>query len=340
MDELDVRTQFVLVGFCVGLLYGLIAQPTRFCIRRGVTDLAEGRGSATLTGWLGALLVAVPMTQWMIIDGHLSLEGMVYFPASLSLWTTVLGATLFAIGMVLTRGCPARLLVLAGSGNLRAWFGLLVVGVSAYATFRGLLAQTRVDLQATGAVSLPQSSLFLMVEEAAVPLLIVATVILAFFALRHGLNRNLLGGLAVGTLVAGAWSTTAVLGADDFDPMAAMSLSFVAPIGEAMTYVQLASGLEPSFNVTLILGVLLGSAVMAIVRGEWQLQTFETATDHARYFMGALMMGIGGILALGCNTGQAITGVSTGSLWSVGVSVVILVTGFWAHRILVMPSRA
>ncbi len=340
MDAWDVRTLFVVVGLVIGLLYGLVAQATRFCVRRGVTDLAEGRGGETLTGWLGALLIAVPMTQWMMLDGHLSQEGMVYFPASLSLVTTLIGAVLFGTGMILTRGCPARLLVLAGSGNLRAWFGLLVIGVTAYATFRGLFAQTRVDLQAMGAVSLPQTSVFMWVEDATVPLLIVATVILGFFALRHGLNRSLIGGLAVGVLVAGAWSTTSVIGADDFDPMPAMSLSFVAPIGEAMTYMQLASGLEPSFNVTLVLGVLVGSALMAMVRGEWALQTFENAADHARYFLGAALMGIGGILALGCNTGQAITGLSTGSLWSVIVSAVILVTGFWAHRLIVMRGAS
>ena len=66
-----------------------------------------------------------------------------------------------------------------------------------------------------------------------------------------------------------------------------MSLSFVAPVGEAITYLQLASGLEPSFNVTLVLGVLLGSFVSSSVRGEFRLQSFESASDHARYFMGA-----------------------------------------------------
>jgi CHASE2 domain-containing sensor protein len=163
-------------------------------------------------------------------------------------------------------------------------------------------------------------------------LIALATAIIGFFALRHGLNRNVIGGLFVGFLVAGAWSITAVLGSDEFDPMAPMSLSFVAPIGEAMTYLQLASGLEPSFNVTLVLGVLIGAFVSSIVRGEFQLQTFETARDHARYFLGAALMGVGGILALGCNTGQAITGLATGSLWSILVTAVIFVSGYWMHR--------
>ncbi|MDA8705728.1 YeeE/YedE family protein [Litoricolaceae bacterium] len=45
-----------------------------------------------------------------------------------------------------------------------------------------------------------------------------------------------------------------------------------------------------------------------------------------------MMMGVGGILALGCNTGQAITGLATGSLWSVFVTLVIFMSGYLMHR--------
>ena len=234
--------------------------------------------------------------------------------------------------MMLTRGCPARLLVLAATGNLRAWFGLLVIGVSGYATFKGLIAELRVEFQQTAVLELPTESVLLLMQGLEWPLIVLATVIIGFFALRHGLNRNLVGGLLVGFLVAGAWSTTSVLGSDDFDPMAPMSFSFVVPVGEAITYLQLASGLEPSFNVTLVLGVLLGSFVSSISRGEFRLQSFESASDHARYFLGAVLMGVGGILALGCNTGQAITGLATGSMWSILVTTVVFTSGYVMHR--------
>ena len=162
MQEPDVRTLYVLTGLVVGCLYGVFAQSTAFCVRRGISDLAEGKGGATLTGWLGALLVAVPMTQWMILDGHLDSSQTVYFPETLSWWTTLVGACAFGVGMMLTRGCPARLLVLSATGNLRAWFGVLVVGLSAYATFKGLMAETRVEWQQIGALQLPTESILLL----------------------------------------------------------------------------------------------------------------------------------------------------------------------------------
>ena len=332
MEEFDVRSLYVLTGLVVGCLYGSFAHATAFCVRRGISDLAEGKGGATLTGWFGALLVALPMTQWMIVDGHLDSSQTVYFPEALSWWTTLIGAIAFGIGMMLTRGCPARLLVLGATGNLRAWFGLLVIGVSGYATFKGLIAELRVELQQIASLELPMDSVLLLIPGLEWPLIGLATAVFGFFALRHGFNRDLLGGLLVGFLVAGAWSTTSVLGSDDFDPMAPMSLSFVAPVGEAITYLQLASGLEPSFNVTLVLGVLIGSFVSSSVRGEFRLQSFESASDHARYFLGAVMMGVGGILALGCNTGQAITGLATGSMWSILATTVVFASGYLMHR--------
>lgn len=338
MEQLDVRGSFVATGLIIGLLYGVIAQSTAFCVRRGISELAEGRGSATLTAWLGALLVALPMTQWMLLEGHLDGSQTVYFPESLSWWTTLMGAAIFGIGMMLTRGCPARLVVLSGSGNLRASFGLFVIGLSAYATFKGLIAETRVELQQTGALQLPTESVFFLEPSLAWVAIAVVTVVIGFFAFRDGLNRKLVGGLLIGLLVVGSWSMTSVLGADDFEPMAPVSLSFVAPIGEAMTYLQLASGLEPTFNITLILGVLVGAFLSSMVRGEFQWQTFESVTDHLRYFMGAILMGVGGILALGCNTGQAITGLATGSLWSLLVTIVIFTSGYLMHRRLMHPS--
>ena len=338
MEELDVGGWFVLTGLIVGLLYGVIAQSTAFCVRRGISDLVEGKGSATLTAWLGALLIALPMTQWMLLDGHLDGSQTVYFPESLSWWTTLMGAAIFGAGMMLTRGCPARLVVLSGSGNLRAWFGLFVIGLSAYATFKGLMAETRVQWQQTGALQLPTESILLLAPSLAWVAIAGVTVVIGIFAFRHGLNRHLVGGLLVGLLVAGSWSITSVLGTDDFDPMAPASLSFVVPIGEAMIYLQLASGLEPTFNVTLILGVLVGAFLSSMVRGEFQWHTFASASDHARYFIGAMMMGVGGIFALGCNTGQAITGLATGSLWSLLVTLVIFMSGYVMHRSLLQSN--
>ena len=76
-----------------------------------------------------------------------------------------------------------------------------------------------------------------------------------------------------------------------------------------------------------------------MIRQEFQWQTFESVADHVRYFLGALLMGVGGILALGCSTGQAITGVATGSIWSLLVTIIIFMSGYLTHARLLKSKQ-
>ena len=163
------------------------------CTSRDI-DLAEGKGGATLTGWFGALLArpaddSVDDRRWTPGTRVKSV-----FPRSTLVVDNTNCVIAFGIGMMLTR-CPARLLVLGATGNLRAWFGLLVIGVSGYATFKGLIAELRVELQQTATLELPMDSVLLLIPGLEWPLIALATAVFGFFALRHGLNRNLLGGL-------------------------------------------------------------------------------------------------------------------------------------------------
>ncbi|NDC89941.1 MAG: hypothetical protein EB075_14285 [Bacteroidetes bacterium] len=129
------------------------------------------------------------------------------------------------------------------------------------------------------------------------------------------------------------WWATAVVGGDPFDPVPPASLSFVVPLGDTLVYAMLASGLSASFPVGLVVGVFCGALISALISGHFRIQTFASGADHARYTIGAVMMGVGGVFALGCTTGQALVGVSTLSLWSVLVTIVIFISGFLGHRL-------
>ena len=70
------------------------------------------------------------------------------------------GGLLFGYGMVLSNGCGSRALVLLGRGNLRSFVVVIVLGISAQMTLKGLIAPSRIALlqasQTTPAtVSLP-----------------------------------------------------------------------------------------------------------------------------------------------------------------------------------------
>ena len=125
-------------------------------------------------------------------------------------------------------------------------------------------------------------------------------------------NRdNLLAGVVVGLVVVSAWFTTGYLGQDEFDPVTVESLSFIAPAGNTINYLMTFTGATINFGIASVLGMVLGAFVHAILTGSFRIETFSNRGDMISHLVGAVLMGIGGVLALGCTVGQGIAGVST-----------------------------
>ena len=155
----------------------------------------------------------------------------------------------------------------------------------------------------------------------------------------RGNRDNILGGLVVGLAVLGAWylSTNVGVKTDDAPlslsayyqewdmladsdegrpaqgrPLAAQSYTFINPLGQTLGYA--AGGFERAlltFGVVAVLGVLLGSLLWSLVSRSFRIEWFRSGSDALNHIIGAVLMGFGGTLAMGCTVGQAITGVST-----------------------------
>jgi uncharacterized protein len=93
-----------------------------------------------------ALAVAVIATQSLAGSGIIDLSKSVYLQPSFSVPLMFGGGLLFGYGMVLANGCGSRALVLLGRGNLRSFVVVIVLGMTAQMTLRGLIAPTRVAL--------------------------------------------------------------------------------------------------------------------------------------------------------------------------------------------------
>ncbi|MBS0123919.1 YeeE/YedE family protein [Thetidibacter halocola] len=298
----------VFFALALGALFGLLAERTKFCFRRGL--VGEDRRQA-LGVWLTALAVAILGTQGAVAAGLIDFADHRLLVSDLPVAAILLGGVLFGAGMVLARGCASRLTVLAGSGNLRALTVLAVFAIVAHATLKGVLAPLR---SALGAYTIPLgdgASLAALPGGAPVVAALLALAALAY-ALRSG-NRpgTLIGAAALGALVPLGWVSTGFVLYDDFDPVALQSLSFTSPWAEGLFWAVASTSIPASFGVGLIGGVIGGAALSALASGRFQWQSFTSPRETGRYLSGAVLMGIGGVLAGGCTVGAGLAGIPT-----------------------------
>lgn len=333
-------SEWVLLGAgIIGVVFGSIGQLSGFCLRRALHNHWVQRDTIKLRAFALAMLVALLLSQLLSVLTEIDFDDALYTQTSISWLLIPFGAILFGYGMVKANGCGARALVLLGQGNLRSMLVLFCIGVSAYMTLSGVLAPVRLWFESWSMASLPESTLPGLAQYWGLsqPLALWLTVgaIIAVMGVWIARSAEFLrahlawiSGLVVGILVATGWWVTGVVGQDFFAPTRLASLTFVAPVGESIQYLMIATGMTPTFNIVLVGGVLLGSFFTALLRGAFEWQSFTSVQQMKNAIIGGLMMGTGGALALGCSIGQGLTGFSTLAITSV-VALTGIVFGAW-----------
>ncbi|MCR9149000.1 MAG: YeeE/YedE family protein [Rhodobacteraceae bacterium] len=313
LESLTPRSAALILGLALGAVFGALAEVSAFCFRRGIVAGPDRR--AALGTWMMALAVAVGATQAAVLAGVLDLSGHRLLAAELPWLAIGAGGLAFGAGMVLARGCPARLTVLAASGNLRAALVLLVFALVAQAAMKGALAPLvqavaapRLDI-GTGLAALPFGTL------PAAAALVAASLAVAW---RSGAPRHVLAAAAgIGLLVAMGWLGTGLVLQDEFDPITVESLAFTAPMADTLFWTAAATAVQPGFGPGLIGGTLTGAFALAWLSGRFRWHSFTGPAETGRYLAGAGLMGVGGVLAGGCTIGAGLSGIPTLSLAAV-----------------------
>lgn len=328
----------ILAGLVIGLIYGAVGLLSGFCLMssmRGWLTKGDGR---LVRSYALAIAVAIAASQFLAGNGTVDLGKSIYLQPSFSVPVLFLGGLLFGYGMVLSNGCGSRALVLLGRGNLRSFVVVIVLGIAAQMTLKGLIAPARIAMvqasQTTvNANSLPSLLATLGLTESVGRALAASAIVLALvlFAFANPAFRRSPGqvaaGVIVGLLVAGGWYVTGYLGADDFNPVPVTSLTFIAPIADSLQYAMLSTGLTLNFGIATVAGVFAGSLVTALATGRFHLEGYSSPRHMVRSGGGAALMGIGGVMAFGCSIGQGLTGLSTLGLGSfVAVAGILLGT--------------
>lgn len=311
-----------LLGLLTGIVFGVAAQRSRFCLRAATVEFAGGRLGDKVSVWLLTFSTAVVWVQAAQLLGLMESADarMMAVPGS---WSgAILGGLMFGCGMVLARGCSGRLLVLAATGNLRSVVSGLIFAVVAQMSLSGLLSPARDwlarlwiteggrNLDLLAALGLPQAGGLLLG---------LATAALALVLARR--NRigaaRLIFASGVGFAVALGWVLTYALSQVAFDPVQIESATFTGPSAHTlMFFLDREAVLE--FDIGLVPGVFIGAMLAAALAGEMKLQAFDDAATMRKAMTGAALMGFGGMLAGGCAIGAGVTGGSifVGTAWT------------------------
>ena len=335
---MDSAQIIILSALVIGLVYGAVGLLSGFCMMSSLRGWwAEGDGRLVRTYAL-AIGVAVAATQLLAARGVVDIGKSIYLQPSFSAPLMFAGGLLFGYGMVLSNGCGSRALVLLGRGNLRSFVVVVVLAIFAQMTLKGLIAPARIAMVGASQATVKANSVPALLAAAGLSdvtaRMLAASLIsaaLIIFAFAHPAFRRSPGqiaaGLVVGLLVAAGWFATGYLGADDFNPTPVTSLTFIAPIADALQYVMLSTGSTLNFGIVTVFGVFAGSLVTALLTGRFRLEGYQSPRHMLRSVGGAALMGAGGVMAFGCSVGQGLTGVSTLALASlVAVAGIMLGT--------------
>jgi uncharacterized protein len=345
MPEADPKSLATLVlwsAFGLSAAFGAIAQRTHFCTMGAVADIVHMGDWTRMRMWVMAMGVAIIGFNAMVAVGWLDAGKSLYGGPKFIWLSALVGGALFGFGMVLASGCGSKTLVRIGGGNLKSLVVFMVLGISAFATLKGITAVARVATVDTVSVTfatgqdLPSllvapTGLAKATLAALLGLIIGGALIGWSLARAEGRSAdNLLAGLGVGAVIAAVWYVSGRLGHVAEDPNTLEeafvatnsgrmeSLSFVAPVAYALDWLMFFSDASKRLTIGIVsvVGVVIGSALHALATKRFRWEGFRDAGDTANHLVGATLMGVGGVTALGCTVGQGLSGVSTLSLTS------------------------
>lgn len=338
---LALQHQVLWAALALGIAFGAIAQRTQFCTMGAVADVVNIGDWSRMRMWALAMGVAMLGFNSMVALGWVKAADTMYAGPELLWLSQAVGGLMFGFGMVLASGCGSKALVRIGGGNLKAVVVFLVLGFSAFATLRGVTAVLRVNTVDRVQWALPggQDLPTLLAGLGGTPgqraLLLGGLVggglVVWALARREGRSADvLLGGLGIGALVVGAWWVSGVLGHVAEHPQTLEevflatnsqrmeSFSFVAPVAYVLDGLIFYSDASKRLTqgMVLVVGVVIGSALAALAGRSFRWEGFRGVEDTANHLVGAALMGVGGVTAVGCTVGQGLSGLSTLSLGS------------------------
>jgi uncharacterized membrane protein YedE/YeeE len=326
-------TWLAAAGLAIGAVVGFAVRRARLCTFGALEDAFVGSDTRRIRVFALAVGVAIAGAQALIFFGLLDPSRTTYVATALP-WLGVLsGGLMFGFGMALVGTCAFGSLIRLGSGDLRSFVVMIVFGLAAYATLRGVLAGFRISVIESFAVSMPppgRADIPGMIEGlTGLDLRWIIAVGLSGALIAPALidrrlrraPRLVSGGLVLGLGTVAGWLATGHL-VDEFVQISApQSLTFVSPVARALFGILFDQDALLEFGVASVAGVVAGSFAAARLSRDFRWEAFDDPHEMKRHLGGAVFMGVGGVVCGGCTIGQGVTAGSMLALsWPIAVT--------------------
>jgi uncharacterized membrane protein YedE/YeeE len=344
-DASHLPTLVAALAFALAALFGGVAHRVNFCTMGAVTDIANFGDWRRMRMWLLAIATAIAGTAVLTALGLIDIRKTIYTSAQVPWLSNLVGGFLFGFGMTLSSGCGSKTLLRVGAGNLKSLIVMVFLGLSAYMTLRGFLAPPRANFFDTFRLDLaplgtPSSDLGSIGASLGMPSarawlpLIVAALVAAFVLASRDFRESkemIVGGLVIGLVIVGGWYISGHLGYLAEDPATLEekfvatnsgrmeSYSFTAPVAYLIELLMLWTDKSRivTFGIAGVLGMIAGASAVALATRTFRWEGFANIEDLGNHIVGGILMGFGGVTALGCTIGQGLTGISTLAVGSI-----------------------
>jgi hypothetical protein len=340
-DMEDLPALITALAFALAVVFGAVAQRVNFCTMGAISDAANFGDWRRMRMWVLAIAVAIAGAAGLQAVGQIDLAKSLYTGSKIAWLSMIVGGFVFGFGMTLGSGCGSKTLIRIGGGNLKSLIVLVFLGISAYMTLKGVFAVwrtaaldgVRIDVGApTSDLPSVLAAWGLPAVKAWLPYAVAAGIAAWVFANREfrATREMIVGGLVIGAIIVAGWYVSGHLGFLAEDPKTLEekfvatnsgrmeSFSFVAPVAyllELLVYWTDASRVL-TFGIAAVLGTIVGTAAMALAMKTFRWEGFTTTEDLVNHVAGGILMGFGGVTALGCTIGQGLSGLSTLALGS------------------------
>jgi uncharacterized membrane protein YedE/YeeE len=331
--EYELNSWLIGGGMILGLIFGAVVQKSGFCMSAVVSNLVLMHDYRQFRALLAAIAIAITGTQILNFTGVVNISESSYLVSRMNWSGAVIGGLIFGFGTILAGGCIGRTVVRVGEGNISSVIVMLVVAIVAASVMYGPLESYRVWLYQSTIFDIPS-------ELASIPgmlnlpptifTLIIAALCISIILFTRKNNRSpelLFTGIILGLLIVAGWWITGFMSQDIFSLHRPASLTFAGPLASSSYAIATGSlpGEGAQFGLMLLIGTLLGSFFMAVATKRFRL--VKPDTSHLYHIVvGGVLMGIGAIMAGGCNIGNGLTGLSTLSVCSL-IAVIAIFTG-------------